>query len=172
MNKTLFSPLPRLLMRTFLIAATFTFASANTALAQDWRFEPIVKVGGEFDDNATLDIRTDLEVELKGYLLDLRADVNYSSPTTSFFVQPRFLLRNYPDEPEFDSDDIFLRSNYQFQGPSSTLGFRANFDRQSVRTAERSDSDLEIEDPDEIPNNDTGRLFRFGTRDFWWVSTG
>ena len=72
-----------------LCAAIFVFVSANSALAQDWRFEPILKIGGEYDDNATLDSRTDEELELNGYLVDARVAIKYASPTTSFFVEPR-----------------------------------------------------------------------------------
>lgn len=161
--------LVRLLVRIVPCTVVLTVASANPALAQDFRFEPIVKVGAEIDDNATLRIRTDQEVELAGYLLDAKADIYYTSPTTSLFVQPRVLLRNY-DESEFDSDDLFLRSNFRHRGTSSTIGFRANFDRQSVRTGERSDSDLDIEDPDEITDDDTGQVLLFGTRNKWRLS--
>lgn len=155
---------------TLTAATMFLLGIPYSAQAQDWRVEPIISLGGEFDDNATLDIRTDQEVELTGYLLELRADVDYSSPTTSFFVQPRVLLRNYPDDADFDSDDLFLRSDYNYSGRFNTFGFRLNFDRQSVRTGERADSDLEVEDPEDIPQNDSARLFRFGTRDYWWIS--
>jgi hypothetical protein len=170
MNKCKLVSLIHGLPRVLAAVAVITVGLADLALAQDWRFEPIIRVGGEFDDNATLSIFTVDEVELEGYLLDLKADINYFSPKSSFFIQPRFLLRNYPDESDFDSDDIFVRSNYRYNGTSSDFGFRANFDRESVRTAERTDSDLGIEDPAEIPDNDTGRLLRFGTRDLWRIA--
>ena len=153
-----------------LCAAIFVFASANSALAQDWRFEPILKIGGEYDDNATMDSRTDEEIELSGYLLDARADIKYASPTTSFFVQPRVSVRNYKDNIEFDSDDYYLRSTFRRQTKSSIVGFRFNYDLQSVRNGERLDSDLEIEDPDEITNDDTSRVLRIGNRTKWRVS--
>ena len=152
-----------------LCAAIFVFASANSALAQDWRFEPRFKVGGEIDDNATMDSRTDEEIELTGYLVDASADIIYASPTTSFFVQPSVLLRNY-DDVVFDSDDYFLRSTYRRQTKSSTVGFHFSYDQQSVRTGERLDSQLEIEDPDEITNDDTSRTLRIGSRTKWRVS--
>jgi hypothetical protein len=156
-------------MMVLIFICTFLFGFTNLAVAQDWRFEPVLKVGGEFDDNATLSIITVDEVELDGYLLDLRADINYTSPKSKLFVQPRVLLRNYPDEPDFESDDLFLRSRYSYKGASNDFGFFGQFDRQSVRTAERTDSDLEIDDPDEIQDNSSGRLLRFGTRDLWRI---
>jgi len=158
---------------TFLLVlctVTFAIASPDSAQAQDWRFEPVIRVGGEYDDNASLNVTTGNEVELSGYLLDARADIFYSSPTTKFFLQPRARLRNYPDEPAYDSDDYFLRSNLSHKGELNTLGFRVNFDRQSVRTAERSDVDLEVDDPDEITDDDSGRTFLFGTRNKWRLS--
>ena len=167
MNTKLPGSLSRLPIRTAIWIGLLTLASFDLALAQEWRFEPIIAVGGEFDDNATLNIRTDQEVELTGYLLDGKADITYSSPKSSFFLQPRVLIRKYPDEPDFESDDLRLRSNYTFQGSSNTFGYRLRFDQESVRTAERTDSDLEIEDPDEIADTDSGRVFLFGTRDKW-----
>jgi hypothetical protein len=153
-----------------LCASLILVFPVHAVFAQDWRFEPIIRIGGEYDDNATLTVFTIQEVELEGYLLDLKADINYYSPKSSFFIQPRFLLRNYPDESDFDSDDIFVRSNYRYKGTSSDFGFRATYDRQSVRTAERTDSDLDIDDPSDIPENDSGRILRFGTRDLWRLS--
>ena len=152
-----------------LLTAVFAFLPGNSAQAQDWRFEPIFKVGGEYDDNSTLDPRTDQEVDISGILLDARADINYSSPTSTFFVQPRVLSRNYDDDSDLDSDDFFVRSNFRRQAQLSTFGFRLNFDNQSVRTGERADTDLEIEDPDEIANDETGRLLRTGDRTKWRV---
>lgn len=162
-NKKLVPPFcPSVLL--VLSAAISGFAPLNSAQAQDWRFEPIFRVGAEYDDNATLAARTDEEVELTGYLIDLRANLNYASQTTEFFIQPRVVLRNYPDESEFDTDDYRLVSRFSRQGQSSEIGFRGRFDRESIRTAERSNVDLEIDDPDEITEDSTGRVFLSGTR--------
>ena len=154
----------RMLDLRVLCAAVFAFASAGSALAQEWRFEPILRVGGEYDDNATLDTRSDQEVDLSGLLLGARAAIYYTSPASTFFVQPEIQSRNYNDESVFDSDDFFLRSNFRRRMERSTVGFRLNFEDQPVRTGERADTDLEIEDPEEIPDDDTGRVFRSGSR--------
>jgi hypothetical protein len=121
-------------------------------------------VGGEYDDNATLDPRTDQEVDLSGLLLDARANIKYDSPTTAFSLQPRIVSRNYDDDSAFDSDDFFIRSIFRRRVKLSTVGFRLNFEDQSVRTGERANSDLEIEDPDELTNDDSGRVLRTGSR--------
>ena len=159
----------RPLVSVTLGIALLVVAMPNLARAQEWRFEPILKVGGEYDDNATLDIRTDEEVSLSGLLLDLQADIKYSSSTTSFSLQPKGLIRRY-DESEFDSEDFFIRSDFNYNAQSSTLGFRVFFDEQSIRTGERANSDLEIEDPDDLTDDDTGRTAQFGDRTKWRLS--
>ena len=170
MNKHSVVSLRRSPVLLFFCMALIAAALPESTQAQEWRIEPIVKFGVEYDDNATLRVRTDEEVGLEGLLLDLRADIYYASATTSFFLQPRALLRSYPDEPDFDSDDYFLRSLFRYRGQVNTIGYFASFEQQSIRTAERLFSDLEIDDPDEITDDDSGRVFISGTRDRWRVA--
>lgn len=149
--------------------SVFALGFAVPANAQNWDFEPIIKVGAEYDDNADLDIRTDEEVSLSGGLLDLSADIKYSSENATFLFKPTALIRKY-DESDFDSEDYFLRSEFNYTAQSSTFAFRAFFDEQAVRTAERANSDLEIEDPDDLTDDDSGRTERFGDRSKWRLS--
>jgi hypothetical protein len=134
------------------------------AHAAEWRVEPIVRVAGEIDDNADLTFLTVDERELTGYLAELRAKFAYTSPLTEFTATPRFLSRNYGD-PDFDSNDHFLRFDYRRQFRSSTLRIRGNYGRELARTGERADAaDLDVEDPDEVPTDDSGRVFIRGYR--------
>jgi hypothetical protein len=137
----------------------------NPAAAQNWRFDPVLKIGADFDDNAELSTRTDQEIDLQGTLFNAAADINYNSDATTFNFSPRFVWRKYPDNPELESDDIFVRSVLRRQLRNSSLGFRLKYDNQSVRTAERADTDLDIEDPDEIEDDDTGRVTLRGDRE-------
>ena len=153
------------LISCIAISAVFSTGSAQ---AQSWKFEPIVKVGGEVDDNASLHIRTDEEIKLQGLLLELRAKVDYTSETTMFRVEPRAVIRDYGSgDSQFNSEDFFLRSRFRHDGQASSFGFRADFDNQTVRTAERAISDNEVEDPDDITDDDTGRVILEGTRSKW-----
>lgn len=149
---------------TIAAAATLLLAPAVFA---DWRIEPVVKVAGEYDDNAELDTRTDREIELRGYLIEASANFSYSSPRTTFNALPRVLSRNYAATPELESTDLFLNSRFKHQMKSSSFGFRANFDRQKVRTAERADADLDVENPDDIPDDDSGLVGVRGNRSKW-----
>ena len=152
------------LIFTFLI---WTIISADSVQAQDWGFDPMIKIGGEVDDNALLRIRTDEELKLEGYLVEASVGIDYASPLTSFSVTPRVLLRRYPDNPEFESTDTFVRSLFRHDMRSSSIGFRGNYQRQQVRIAERADTDLLIDDPDEISDDDSGQVGIEGTREKW-----
>jgi hypothetical protein len=136
----------------------------------EWWIDPVVRVGGEFDDNATLQTRTDQEVSLEGFLLEASANFVYSSQRTTFNFLPRVLSRNYADNPELESTDVFLNSRFNYQMKNSSIGFRVNFDEQTVRTAERADADLDIDDPNDIPDDDSGRVGLLGNRSKWRIT--
>jgi len=138
-----------------LFAGAAVLLAFGTANAQ-WNFEPVVKVGGERDDNATLSIRTDDVLDVSGLIADISVRVDYQSALSRFYVTPRLVSRNYKDNPEIDSDDVFVRSEYLYSGQSSDFRIRFDFDEQSVRTAERSDADLDVDDPGDIPDDETG----------------
>ncbi len=76
-----------------LAALTLLLAVAGSARAQDWGFDPIIKVAGEYDDNAELNIRTDQETTLRGYLLEIGADIDYASARTTFALSPKVIWR-------------------------------------------------------------------------------
>lgn len=160
-----------LCMAVYGVGSSSSAQAQAQAQAQGWQIEPVFRLGFVADDNPNLSTRTDEEIDLTGYLLDARADINYaSSDITSFFFQPRALIRTYPSDSSFDSDDLFLRSSFRHRARLSTFGFRVNYDQQSVRTAERSLVDLGIDDPDEISDDDTGRVGLDGDRSKWRLS--
>ena len=156
--------MPRFVARVSALAM-LALAVPVTSYAQSWQFEPKFRVGGEYDDNATLNIRTDEEVELTGLQLDVRANMIYGSDTTTFNIEPRGLFRDYGSDSEYDSNDLFLRSSMRYEGQANTLGFRAFFAQQDVRTAERAIADSEIEDPEDIIDDDTSLVILEGDRD-------
>lgn len=137
------------------------WAPAN---AQDWSFDPVLSVGGEFDDNAQLTTRTDDIVELTGLLVEAAADIGYQSETTEFVFSPLVQDRSYSDDPEFDSTMIDARMRYEFESPRNRWRVDAWYNEDTVRRAERADADLGIDDPDNIPDDDTGLVQLRGDR--------
>jgi hypothetical protein len=140
-----------------------TILGATAVQGAEWRIQPMVRVAGNYDDNATLNIRTDQEEAISGYIIDARARFEYASPTSNFFVTPLLRIRDYGD-PRFDTDDEFVYLQFDKDTQKSDLRIRVNYENEAVRTAERADADLDIDDPDEIPDEETGRVFFLGDR--------
>jgi hypothetical protein len=153
--------------RSFALAALCCVPVAtvipNSSFAQAWQFDPIVQLGYEIDDNATLSIRTDEEVRISGFQGDVSARVDYTTSTTNFMIVPRVRLRRY-DESDFDSTDEFVRMNLSHSTRLNTFGIRGFYDNESIRTAERADIDPDVDNPDDIPIDDTGRVGVQGDR--------
>jgi len=137
--------------------SVFALFVATAVQAAEWRIEPLFGAAGEFDDNGVLSPRTDVDADISGYLLEASARFAYASETTDFFITPRLLRRDYGD-PNFDSDDQFLRFDFDHDTVSSNFRLRGDYGRESARTGERADVDLEVEDPDEIPDDESGRV--------------
>jgi hypothetical protein len=137
--------------------------------AAEWRIEPLIRAAGDFDDNAVLTTRTDVDADISGYIVDVAAKFAYASELTNFFITPLLRSRNYGDL-RFDSDDQFLRFDLDHDAKSSNFRFRGEYSRESVRTAERADADLDVEDPDEIPDDESGRVGIRDRREKIWLN--
>ena len=135
------------------------FATATENALAEWQLDPILRLGWDYDDNATLSIRTDAEEQISGIIGEASADFAYDSETGFFSLRPMFRSRNYGSETNRDSDDQFLRLRTGYDGQVNSLGFFADYSRESVRTAELADADLDTDiGPDLIPDDDTGRI--------------
>jgi len=161
-----FSNAPRQIVHTAgLLVLGMTLVTLTPVAAQaQWTYEPIAKVGVETDDNATLSIRTDDVRDVTGILYNLSLRLDYKSPLTSFFITPEVLVRKYSDDSDLNSNDIFVASVFRRDMQSSMIRVRFDFDEQTARTAERADADLDVDDPDDIPDDDTGRVAFQGDR--------
>jgi len=147
---------------TFIVFASL--AVNPTVFAAEWRIEPLLRVAADFDDNPVLSIRTDLEESVSGYIAEAAAKVAYASVNTDFFITPRLRTINY-GEPTLDSDDQFLRFNLAHRTTLTNFRISGSYARESTRTAERADVDLDVEDPDEIPDDDSGTVAFRGRRE-------
>ncbi len=153
---------------TIGIAVAMSFFGVETLTAAEWRLEPELRVGYEFDDNATLAVFPGASDEIDGYILDGSATLGYATERTTFDITPRLRSRNY-DEEIFDADDQFLTLDFNHRGLKSNFRIRGNYAREAVRTAERADADPDVDDPDEFAGDDTGRVFDIGRRDRIWI---
>jgi hypothetical protein len=65
----------------------------------------------------------------------------------------------YDEIPDVDSDDQFLDVDFEHATLKSDFRIRGKYGRESQRTGERADPDIDVDDPDEIPTDETGDVF-------------
>lgn len=135
-----------------VMVAMLTFqagpASAN------WQFDPIFRAAYDFDDNATLSGRTDEELELSGFIGEASVDILYDTRNGFFSLRPMLRTRNYGEEANRDSDDQFINLYAYRRGKRNSFQIIGDAARESVRTAELADADLDTNvDPRDIEDD-------------------
>jgi|GEM_PF-1432080 len=122
----------------------------------EWEFDPALRVAADFDDNAGLSHLTAQEDSIDGYIGELDFEALFRSETGIFSINPIIRTRAYNSDTDRDSDDQFLNFRMRRDGQSSIFGLRGNYSRESVRTAELADAELDADlDPDEIEDDDS-----------------
>ena len=132
---------------------------AQTSQAQQWTLQPELRAGYEYDDNARLRSVEAQVQEIDGFILEGSLGIGYNTQRTTFELTPRLRSRIYDETPDVDSDDQFLKFDFGHETLKGEFRVRSSYDRESVRTAERADPDFDVDDPDEIPIDETGLLF-------------
>ena len=131
---------------------------ALPASAQQWRFEPSIAAGFEYDDNPFLDESVANEESVNGIVFDVQAGITRTSPLSRLSITPRFMARNFDDSSVADSDAASLNVDYAYNGQRLDLRLRGKYADETVRTAERGNVDFDIDDPDDIPTDDSAQL--------------
>lgn len=137
-------------------AVALLFLTAAPASAQ-WRLQPVFSGGLEVDDNARLVPEEFGQDSIQGYTVAVEGTVTYTSQLTNFSFTPEIRTRRF-DESDFDSDDVFADMRFQRTGQRFNFDVRAGFSDQATRTGEVSNVDFDIEDPNELPVDDSGLL--------------
>jgi hypothetical protein len=144
----------------FLAVAGFIFVigllSMEAASAQQWVLQPELRAGYEYDDNARLRSEDDEIQEIDGFILEGSLGIGYNTQRTNFELTPRLRSRIYDETPDVDSNDQFLDFDFEHETLKGRFEVRSSYEREAVRTGERADPDFDIDDPDEIPTDETG----------------
>lgn len=161
---------------TLAIVLAVSISHPSTAEA-NWRVVPAVGIGFQYDDNASLLPDSAADTSVNGYLLDAEAQFIYETQLTDFSLVPSILLNRF-DESLLDSEDYFLDMTYKYTGQRSMFEIWGTYADESVRTAERANVDLDVEDPELIPDDNSGRVLfaenrqRLKFRPRWSLKTG
>ena len=136
----------------------FVLVMASVATAE-WQFDPILRVGWDHNDNASMSHRTDGEQEISGLVAEASVDIRSDSETSYISLRPMVRTRNYEDLYNLDSDDAFLRLRWGLDGEKHMVRSVVSYDSESVRTAELGGEDFDFEsDPGDLADDDTGRI--------------
>jgi hypothetical protein len=142
------------------LLALVALSSASAPAMANWQIDPVFRAAWDFDDNSTLSSRTDQEQEISGYIAEISADFIYDTDQNHFSLRPILRTRDYGEDSGQNSDDQFLRLNWRFEGTRHFFGVFGDYGRESVRTAELADADLDTDiDPDDIADDQSGLNF-------------
>lgn len=142
--------------RFTLLTLCTVLASPNLALA-NWQTTPSIAVGGHYDDNVRLDAGfSGADESAEGYAVDAELEFRYLTQITEFSIMPRILVERYSSSSELDTTDEFLDFDLRRQGEKSRFRLRGNYSQESVRRAERLETDFDIEELIEISEDDSG----------------
>lgn len=150
----------RSLAAKLMLVVLPTAMLGSSIASADWQFDPILRAAYDFDDNATLSTRTDDELELSGYLAEASLDMVYTSERSYLSMRPMVRSRDYGKDAEVEdlnADDQFFNVFGFYEGDKNSFRIFADASRESVRTAELADADLETEiDPEDIADDQSG----------------
>jgi len=147
------------------IALIISLGAMSSVEAAEWRFEPVLRIAGDVDDNPFLSTRTDDVETESGYIAEVSAKIAYASDKSDFFITPTFRSSDYGTGSELNADDQFLNMNFTHNTEYTNFRIRGSYEREAVRTAERADTDFDVEDPDDILEDDSGRVLVQGRRE-------
>jgi hypothetical protein len=82
------------------------------ANAADWHWDPRVDFSGNYDDNYGLEGNV-AGGTVAGAILDASLRASILDPNTKFEITPRVRIVYYPGETEFDSNNLFLDSQFE-----------------------------------------------------------
>jgi hypothetical protein len=108
-------PIP-LKQTSLLVGAMALALAANSAHAADWRFDPRVALGPDYDDNNRLTNVPGQEIEVFGALLDAQFTLTAATPRSDFVMLPRVRATFYPDDHDEQTDSEYLLLDYEVRG--------------------------------------------------------
>lgn len=149
-----------------LLGPIALFAAA-TAGAANWEIAPRVQVGYRYNDNYRLD-QPGQEIQVSG--ADGFAALTFRNidPRTHIEVTPSVQATYFPDEPEEDSVDYFLRGLIADETPRRRIGITGDFSEEDVVRSEFPDVSTggDLGDPQAL---DSGRVIQRNRRRYMRV---
>jgi hypothetical protein len=128
--------------------------------AADWEIDPKIAVAAVYDDNIRLTEIPGAEVEVAGARVDALATVRAATQVWSFELTPRLRSTFYPDDPEQEADDQFVRLSLERQTQRTTASVNADYSKVTTLGSYFPRADVDDDDSlgDPDPGTGVGRL--------------
>jgi opacity protein-like surface antigen len=127
---------------------------AGTANAADWHFDPKITLNAQSDDNHRMTDVPGQEVDVFGAELDGQLTLRAEMPRGSFRLIPRLRSTFYPDDPDEEINNQYLRLIAERRGERSQSAFDALYSR--VETLGRYFPGAGVDDDDDLGEPDPG----------------
>ena len=136
--------------RTFGVAALSLFCVSPAAIAADWEVLPEIAVGAYVNDNYTLAPDTVVPVEVEGAQIHAELGLHATTQLTEFSLTPTIESTIFPDDEDWDSNDFYLRLNWNHERERFMAGLRADYSDETTVKSElpSSDDDGGLGEPD------------------------
>ena len=133
-----------------------------TALAQLWKFEPIVSLTAQYNDNTQLTTDDSAIIDSTAFTVDANGRFVRRGQSSEVRIAPRVRSKIYTDNFFEDTNDYFFDFFAAKNLERSNYGLQARYAQEDVLTAELDDPDFDNPDVNNPLNLDSGR-FRIGT---------
>ena len=137
--------------RTFGVAALSLICVSPAAIAADWELLPQISVGAYVNDNYTLAPDTVDPVEVEGALIHAELGLRATTQLTKFSLTPTIESTIFPDDEDWDSNDFYLRLDWQHERERFMAGLRADYSDETTVKSELPSSEDDgggLGDPD------------------------
>jgi hypothetical protein len=113
---------------------------SDSASANAWDWDAKMSLGGNYNNNPTLNSNVERTSELFRFVAAYEMDIERYAQGSSLTLTPRITRDYYPDRTKSDleSTDLFLRGNYSRNNARSSYGLSFNVSRQNVLSSDSS----------------------------------
>jgi len=108
---------------------------AGPANATDYHWDPMVMLGGNYNDNYGLDSGNAQNISVKGGIVDAALHLNIINPDAHFEITPRVHSVYYPGQSQFDANNAYVDSQFEQLWPRGNFTLNQLFWSQDVLTS-------------------------------------
>lgn len=119
-------------MRIHIAVAIVLAGCAGSVSAADWTIDPRISLLGESDDNHRLTAVPGQEISVSGVEVDARLTIRAATPRTTFRLIPRIRSTFYPGDEDDETDDGFLRMDWEYRGEKSLGALNVDYAHRTV----------------------------------------